>query len=197
MAYKDKDKEKQAAYAAKYYAEHKREIATYNAKYRAEHKDKATAYNAEYRATHKNEIATRQAKWEVEHKDERATSNAKYRAEHKNRIAKQRANYYIEHKEEIIARRLTKSYGLPTEGYSKIFLSQNGVCAICGDLPNNTRFTVDHSHFTGKVRGLLCSNCNAILGFAHDSIEILAKTIEYLKKDKMLLAISALFAFSR
>ena len=74
--------------------------------------------------------------------------------------------------------------------YDSMLLKQNGVCACCfGE--NNTarngiikRFNIDHDHATNKVRGLLCSFCNALLGYAKDNIEILQSAITYLKNSK-------------
>ena len=41
---------------------------------------------------------------------------------------------------------------------------------------------IDHSHTTGKVRGVLCRECNLILGYAHDNPAILLNLIKYLNK---------------
>jgi hypothetical protein len=60
---------------------------------------------------------------------------------------------------------------------------QGGVCKICGtDKPwsRSGKFTIDHDHATGRVRGLLCHNCNLGLGKFKDSIEFLRKAMEYL-----------------
>jgi hypothetical protein len=38
---------------------------------------------------------------------------------------------------------------------------------------------VDHNHRTGKVRELLCTNCNAGFGYFKESPEILANAIDY------------------
>ena len=40
---------------------------------------------------------------------------------------------------------------------------------------------VDHDHKTGKVRGLLCHNCNRALGLLHDDQELMQKASEYVK----------------
>lgn len=40
---------------------------------------------------------------------------------------------------------------------------------------------VDHCHDTGKVRGLLCFNCNVGIGSLQDDIEMLRKAIKYLE----------------
>lgn len=43
------------------------------------------------------------------------------------------------------------------------------------------KLVVDHCHVTGKVRGLLCHNCNRALGLLKDSVDNLSKAIDYLK----------------
>ena len=54
---------------------------------------------------------------------------------------------------------------------------QNNNCAICGE---EVKLHVDHCHKTGKIRGLLCRNCNTSLGKFKDSPEILQNAITYL-----------------
>lgn len=60
---------------------------------------------------------------------------------------------------------------------------QEGRCGICGGLPDGKweRLAVDHDHATNQVRGLLCTNCNLILGNAQDNTEILERAINYLE----------------
>ena len=41
---------------------------------------------------------------------------------------------------------------------------------------------VDHNHTTKKVRGLLCNNCNAALGFAKENVATLELLIKYIKE---------------
>jgi len=43
-----------------------------------------------------------------------------------------------------------------------------------------TVLAVDHCHNTNKVRELLCSACNILLGKAKDNISILQSAINYL-----------------
>lgn len=75
---------------------------------------------------------------------------------------------------------LRRSYGLSATQYRALFLSQNGVCAICA-LPPKTILCVDHNHETGKVRGLLCKACNNTIGSAQDDAQRLRNAIKYLE----------------
>lgn len=65
---------------------------------------------------------------------------------------------------------LQRNYGLSVDDYFALLASQGERCAICRDLPSGriTRLVVDHDHATGRVRGLLCTSCNHMLGNAKD-----------------------------
>lgn len=43
------------------------------------------------------------------------------------------------------------------------------------------KLVVDHCHKTGRIRGLLCHNCNRALGLLQDDVGVLRKAIGYLK----------------
>lgn len=75
-----------------------------------------------------------------------------------------------------------KQFGLTLEQYGLMFESQGGGCAICGGInPNGRRLSVDHCHRTGRIRGLLCSTCNTMLGHARDDVALLRKAINYIQ----------------
>jgi hypothetical protein len=86
---------------------------------------------------------------------------------------------------------LKKKYGISVEQYDNMLLEQNNKCAICkSDDPKSRRyikgksirFSVDHCHTTGKVRGLLCAKCNNVLGLINDNPEIALRLATYLQK---------------
>ncbi|MBE7186743.1 endonuclease VII domain-containing protein, partial [Jatrophihabitans endophyticus] len=56
---------------------------------------------------------------------------------------------------------LRRRYGITAKHADQMLAEQNGVCAICLEAP---AAHVDHDHETGRVRGLLCFNCNGALG---------------------------------
>ncbi len=78
-----------------------------------------------------------------------------------------------------------KKYGIEPSDFMDMLASQNGMCAICGheDLTNRSFFpVVDHCHTTGRVRGLLCMNCNQGIGKFKDDVNRLFSAIAYLTK---------------
>jgi len=83
---------------------------------------------------------------------------------------------------------LKAKYGITAEEYDQMLLKQENVCAICGleaggGRGAESRLAVDHNHETGKVRGLLCNNCNNGLGRFKDNPELLRKAIDYLSAE--------------
>lgn len=87
-------------------------------------------------------------------------------------------------------KKFLKRFGLTLDDYAKMLETQNGVCAVCGrpetivDPRNETVrcLSVDHNHKTGKVRGLLCTKCNSLIGFAEDSFQTLILAAAYLRR---------------
>lgn len=79
---------------------------------------------------------------------------------------------------------LKKKFGITVEQYDQMMRAQLNRCAICRihQSQEKRRFAVDHDHSSGKIRGLLCINCNRGLGAFKDSDEMLAEAIEYLRK---------------
>ncbi|MGQ5576747.1 endonuclease VII domain-containing protein [Streptomyces sp. ECR3.8] len=63
------------------------------------------------------------------------------------------------------ARHLKLRYGITIEQYEQMLASQRGGCAICGSFPGGKRLAVDHCHVTGRVRALLCPQCNRSIGY--------------------------------
>jgi hypothetical protein len=84
---------------------------------------------------------------------------------------------------------LRKTYGISSEQYQEMLVAQNFGCAICGTSESAVRkasgkqhaLCVDHCHATGKVRGLLCVNCNIALGKFKDNTQTMQRAIDYLK----------------
>jgi hypothetical protein len=93
-----------------------------------------------------------------------------------------------EHCKTLRKRHSLKQYGVGVEHYYTLFEEQEGKCAICRLPETQTKkgtlcdLSLDHSHLTGKVRGLLCSVCNPGLGLFKDNPALLEQAIKYLKR---------------
>jgi hypothetical protein len=75
--------------------------------------------------------------------------------------------WFINNQEAHRSTTLKYLYGITLEDYNRILKEQQDCCSICGREAYlfRKRLHVDHNHTTGKVRGLLCTNCNTRLGF--------------------------------
>jgi hypothetical protein len=77
--------------------------------------------------------------------------------------------------------RLAK-YGITSEEESRMMFSQGGLCAICPKVLSETKdCCIDHDHYTGKVRGILCGACNLLIGQARDNPNLLRNAVTYLE----------------
>jgi len=82
------------------------------------------------------------------------------------------------------AKHLRLAYGLSEEEYVSMLKKQNNRCAICLKSEGFTRdkLYVDHCHSSLENRGLLCQQCNTMIGMAQDKQEVLLNAIKYLQQ---------------
>lgn len=168
-------------------------------------KSKRKAYLREYHKNHykrnKEQIDKKNTRWVREHpidaKKHRRKSYMKCRVRRilavrrweKNnpeKVAEFKLRYASRRK--IVSRKhLLRRYSLTIDTYALLLAHQDGKCAICRiTIEEYLRqyqrgFDVDHSHKTGKVRGLLCMKCNGGLGLFVDNPVSLQRAIKYLK----------------
>jgi hypothetical protein len=138
-------------------------------------------YNRQWRIDHKDIVQQETRDYYVAHREEKIAYGKKYQEENKEALAiKRKANQH--------RYGLANHYGITEEEYTILLTIQGGKCAVCGGdnsmSRQSMRLFVDHDHLTGRVRGLLCSNCNQALGYVHDDPELLLKLIEYLKSEQ-------------
>lgn len=83
-----------------------------------------------------------------------------------------------------IEKQRTRILGVTPQQYDEMHKNQQGLCGICQHRLRSRRykaFCVDHCHETGRVRGLLCHNCNRAIGMLQDSVENLLRAIKWIK----------------
>jgi Recombination endonuclease VII len=101
----------------------------------------------------------------------------------KNRIAHAKPK----NKQKVWENKIQYRYGITKEDYHYLLEKQKGCCAICGtDNPSSKSkkhnyFSIDHCHFTGKIRGLLCATCNSAIGLLGDCPQTIEKASMYLR----------------
>ena len=99
-------------------------------------------------------------------------------------------DYYIKNKDNIIKSkkeyRYKKLYDLTTDQVNAMRKQQNYCCASCNTHESEFKYglCVDHDHTTGRVRDLLCTNCNTMFGLAKENINIMYSLINYAIKHK-------------
>lgn len=86
---------------------------------------------------------------------------------------------------------LKRVYRISTENHQKMKIDQDSLCAICGSKGfligrngHTEKLHIDHCHTTGKVRGLLCPNCNRALGLFQDNPELMRQAATYVEEHK-------------
>lgn len=75
-------------------------------------------------------------------------------------------------------------YGLEEQDLRDLMDKQKGCCAICKEtlrVATGRSYHIDHEHSSGKVRGLLCNQCNVGLGMLGDSYNTLQEAARYIK----------------
>jgi Recombination endonuclease VII len=76
-------------------------------------------------------------------------------------------------------------YGLTPEQVEEMAAAGCGVCGTTNWNGRHARPHVDHDHQTGKVRGILCSECNTGLGKFKDDPDLLRAAIRYVEGSRV------------
>ena len=176
-------------YNKKYYRENRERERARSKTWYDENKDSIDreakrAYSRKYYQEHKG-------MWNKKTPEQRAKYNANRRAKYatdpecKQQAKAKAREWQNANPEKRKAQRL-REFGISLEEFNQIMQKQGSCCAICGysDQSNKKFFPmVDHDHVSGKVRGLLCSNCNQAIGKFKDDITIIESAISYLRRN--------------
>jgi hypothetical protein len=120
-------------------------------------------------------------KWYHNNKETAATDRKQYYKANKQLILERTKRWYAKNKRQYRDKSLQRRFGITIEQYDEMLTSQNNSCAICKTPPGDIALAVDHCHTTGKIRSLLCFDCNTLLGLCEDSITVLQSAMSYLR----------------
>lgn len=68
-------------------------------------------------------------------------------------------------------------YGITADEFDALSKTQGGRCAICN---REAKLVIDHNHDSGKVRGLLCNQCNVGIAQFKENPQFMVEEIDYL-----------------
>lgn len=155
MAYKDPAKKR--AYAKAYYESHREYYTKRALAWRAANREKANAWARRWHDANKGRAHATARRWRERHPD-------------RTRELQIAAKFRL--------------YGITLDQYHAMLEQQGERCAICQRVikPVGRSTHIDHDHATGKVRGLLCEQCNAGLGQFKDRPEVLRAAATYLER---------------
>jgi len=173
----------------------KEEIAAYNKAYREANKERLREKNKEFRENNKEKLRAMHKDWRENRRSEKSRERERaWREANREHLreyfkkrqkeksaeisARQRA-YYAENKEAYADYERMRRYGLSKQQYIVLMQRQKNSCVCCG---LKKKLFVDHCHNTKEVRGLLCLNCNTMIGHAHDNHKNLLSAARYLRK---------------
>lgn len=130
------------------------------------------------------------AKWKKENRERINLHIAQDKINNREKYVKWRKDYYERNKIKINSRAICRYHSIDINSYESMFEFQNSQCAICGKEETRIRrgkvmrLCVDHDHATGKIRALLCHDCNSGLGKFYDCPDLLTKAAIYLMDHK-------------
>jgi len=103
-----------------------------------------------------------------------SSGNIGYQCKCKNCEKVSKKKYYKPHEQ------TRRKLGISEEDYNTLIEKSKGGCEVCSRPLD--KVCIDHCHTTGKVRGVLCNNCNTALGLVGDNVATLSKLIQYLER---------------
>lgn len=120
--------------------------------------------------------------WQKRNPEKVLPRTANWRAENKDHVRVYLRDYKDSNRRRERERHLFARYGITMDDYEAILSAQGGKCSLCSTPAESSarkRLFVDHCHGTGRVRGLLCDDCNKSLGVIEKYRDKLTAMLDY------------------
>lgn len=170
LKYVERIKERQKRYQKRRYQNNKEQFREKNKKYYLSHREQELKRSKKYHQDHKEEIKANARKQRKLHPEKGRVSWKKWYYAHR-----------VESIEHSKKKNLIYKYNLTSDQRDVLLIKQNYKCLICDRSLLGIKQCTDHSHTTGKIRGILCDYCNKGLGFFFDNPELMDCAAKYLK----------------
>ena len=107
----------------------------------------------------------------LKNKDKRSEYKIEWQKRYRKEHAEEAREYAKLYKRKKQQKHRLDKYGITQEMYDFLKQRQNNSCGMCGIMfGGKITPQIDHCHKTGKVRGLLCWNCNIRLGYLESEL---------------------------
>jgi hypothetical protein len=197
-----KDPEALKAYKKRYYEGRKAFVLAQCKKYREANKDAIVARQREWNDENRERVRGYKQAWA----ERNPGSKREYAARPEVKVRQQERGraHYEANKDKVKAQakawreanperkrgadwagHLRRSYGITLEQYDQMLRDQDGKCAICQRPEAESaggKLAVDHMHCSGRVRSLLCRQCNSAIGMLREDPDIIYAAAQYVRK---------------
>lgn len=163
-------------------AEQKRE---YQKRYREKYPERVRETKRRSREKHQEKRNAERRAWRAKNREHLNEYKKRWLAANPDRVSLGAIRKRLRDQAVAMGAGLRLNYSITIDDYNAVLRAQGGVCAICRTARvtvKSKRLFVDHCHFTGQIRGLLCNHCNMGLGFFMDKPELMRRAITYIQE---------------
>jgi predicted ATP-dependent endonuclease of OLD family len=156
----------------------------YKRQWRLKNPEKVKESSKRYRDENSEKVKESSKRYRDENSEKVKESSKRYRLKNPEKQKEKSKRYRDENPEKQKKTQLRNKYGITLEQYQEMLTEQLSGCSICGKLifENGKALAIDHNHNTKKVRKLLCSQCNSMLGYSKENPDTLIQGAIYLLK---------------
>jgi hypothetical protein len=194
----DREEERKAKKKAWYMANRERIRAMKRTQYEA-NREKIAVQGKAYREANRETLKERCRAYyhtnketaKVRRKAHYETNKAQYFARNKVYVEANREkvraylkDYYAANKDRARTYNYVRKFGISESELESLFQASGDRCQICNrpfSEDSSVKRCIDHCHATGRVRGVVCGQCNCVLGYARDDPAVLLAAVRYLK----------------
>ena len=135
--------------------------------------------NGKYRRSRCKACNTKAVKqWRIEHPDRVKQANLQWQRDNRERHNANGRAFRKRHPGMSTEYNHRYRYGITLAERREIERQMGNQCPICKKIGE---LVTDHDHNTNRIRGLICRECNLLLGNAYDNPEVLRNAAEYLE----------------
>lgn len=182
--YRNNNREKIREKIRSWKKSHTEKVKIHNQAYYLKNRERINERIRNYVINNRSKVNERHRRWNSKNPEKVTKKHMQWERTHPESAMKNKQEWAKENPTKIRTSHLKRHFGITEEEYQELLKKQGGVCAICGSPPTKKSLYVDHDHGTGVIRGLLCGKCNSGIGLLKDSMNLVEKALNYLKRSQ-------------